>query len=54
MQPDQSRRQYPAFRAWLIRLVVYGVAAAGAVLIAATQLPRLLPEGTPWPLATAA
>jgi hypothetical protein len=47
MQPDQTRRPYPAFRAWLIRLVAYAATGMGVVVAAVVLLGRLLPAGVP-------
>jgi 8-oxo-dGTP pyrophosphatase MutT (NUDIX family) len=47
-------RRYPAFRAWLVRLLGYG--ALAMVLIAVVMVWLILPwlDGMHWPLAAAA
>jgi len=51
MQPDQTRRPYPAFRAWVVRLGVYLAVAVAVALTALAVLRRMLPDGLPEPLA---
>jgi hypothetical protein len=53
MQPDQTRRPYPAFRAWLVRLLAYAATGMGVVVAAVVLLGRLLPAGVPPLLALA-
>lgn len=54
MQPDRSRRSYPAFRAWVLRQVGYVAVAMAGAMAAVVVVASLLPGGLPGPLRLAA